>query len=52
MKSKVDNLDVDKLVPFLLDLSKQSDVVKNHVVKKDEYNTKVKNNKGKLLTWY
>ena len=35
MKSKVDNLDVDKLVPIPVDLSKQSNVVKNDVVKKD-----------------
>ena len=34
MKNKVDKLDVDKLVPFPVDLSKLSDVVKNDVVKK------------------
>ena len=34
MKSKVDKLDVDKLVPALVDLSKLSDVLKNNVVKK------------------
>ena len=34
MKSKVDRLDVDKLVPAI-DLSKVSDVVKNDTVKKD-----------------
>ena len=33
-KSKVDKLDVDKLVPVPVDLSKLSDVVKNDVVKK------------------
>ena len=37
MKSKVDKLDVDKLVPVPLDLSKLSDVVK-----KDLYNAKIK----------
>ena len=34
LKSKVDKLDVDKLVPVPVDLDKQSDVVKNDVVKK------------------
>ena len=34
MKSKVDKLEVDKIVPVLADLSKLSDVVKNDVVKK------------------
>ena len=37
MKSKVDKLDVDKLVPVSLDLSKLSDVVK-----RDLYNAKIK----------
>ena len=35
LKSKVDKLDVDKLVPAPVDLSKVNDVVKNDVVKKD-----------------
>ena len=34
LKSKVDKLDADKLVPALVDLSKLSDVLKNDVVKK------------------
>ena len=34
MKSKVDKLDVDKLVRVPVDLSKLSDVVENGVVKK------------------
>ena len=34
MKSKVDKLDVDKLLPVPGDLSKLSDVVKNDVGKK------------------
>ena len=38
MKSTVDKIDVDKLVPVPVDLSKQSDVVKHNVVKKDAYN--------------
>ena len=40
MKGKVDQLDVDKLLPVPIDLSKVSDVVKNDVVKKDVYNAK------------
>ena len=48
MKSKVDKLDVDKLVPVLVDLSKLSNVVKNDVVKKDVYNAKIKNIEGKI----
>ena len=46
LKTEVDKLDIDKLVPVPLDLSKLSDVVKNEVVKKTEYNklvTKVNN---------
>ena len=34
LKTKVDKLDIDKLVPVPVDLSKLSDVVKNVVVKK------------------
>ena len=41
MKSKVDKLDVDKLEPVPVDLSKLSEVVKNDVVKKDVYNDKI-----------
>ena len=48
MKSKVDNLDVDKLVPIPVDLSKQSNVVKNDVVKKDVYNAKTKRIEDKI----
>ena len=36
-KTEVDKLDIDKLVPIPVDLSKLSDVVKNDVVKKDVY---------------
>ena len=46
LKSEVDKLDVDKLKPVPTDLSKLSDVVKNDVVKKTDYNklvTKVDN---------
>ena len=34
LKTKVDKLDIDKLVPVPVDLSKLSDLVKNDVVKK------------------
>ena len=37
LKTEVDKLDIDKLVPVPADLSKLSDVVKNDVVKKDVY---------------
>ena len=49
MKSEVDKLDVYKLVPAPVDLSKLSDVVKNDVVKKVVYNAKIKNIEGKIL---
>ena len=34
LKTEVDKLDINKLVPFPVDLSKLSDVVENDVVKK------------------
>ena len=37
LKTEVDKLDIDKLVPVPVDLSKLSDVVKNNVVKKTVY---------------
>ena len=46
LKTEVDKLDIDKLAPVPVDLSKLSDVVKNDVVKKDVYDklvTKVNN---------
>ena len=48
MKSKVDKLDANKSVPVPVDLSKLSDIVKNDVVKKDGYNTKMKNIEDKM----
>ena len=45
-KSKVDKVDVDKLVLVSVNLSKISDVVKNHAVRKDVYNAKNKLNKS------
>ena len=42
MKSKVDKLDIGKLESTPVDLSKLSNVVRNDVVKKTEYNELVK----------
>ena len=46
LKTEVNKLDIDKLAPVSVDLSKLSDVVKNDVVKKtvhDKLVTKVNN---------
>ena len=45
LKAEVDKLDIDKLAPVLVDLSKLSDVVKNDVAKKncDKLASKVNN---------
>ena len=46
LKTEIDQLDIDKLVPIPVDLSKLRDVVKNDVVKNTVYNklvTKVNN---------
>ena len=46
LKTEVDKLDIDKLVPIPADLNKFSNVVKNDVVKKVDYDklvTKVNN---------
>ena len=51
MKSKVQKLEVDKLVPVRVDiskLSKLSNVVKNDVLKKDVYNAEMKNIEDKI----
>ena len=48
LKSKVDELDFDQLVPVPVDLSKLSDVVKNDAVKKDVYNPEKKNIEDKI----
>ena len=37
LKTEADNLDIDKLAPVPVTLSKLSDAVKNHVVKKTLY---------------
>ena len=44
LKTEVDNIDIDKLKTVPNDLAKLSNVVKNDVVKKTEYN--VLKNKG------
>ena len=43
LKDKVDKLNIDKLVPVAVDLSKLINVVENDVVRKTEYNAKIKN---------
>ena len=48
LKSKVDKLDVGKLVHIPVDLTKLSYVVKNDVIKKDECNAKTKNIEDKI----
>ena len=47
LKTEVDKLDIDKLVPVPVDLSKLSDVVKNDVVKKTDYKAKIADIEGK-----
>ena len=47
-KSKIDKLDVDKIVPVPIDLSKVSDVVRIDIVKKDVYNVKIKNSEDRI----
>ena len=41
-KNKVHKLDIDKLVTVPVDLIKLSNVVKNEIIKKTEYNAKIK----------
>ena len=48
LKTKVDKLGTDKLKTVPVDLSELSNVVKNEVVKKTEYNKSV--NKGNNIT--
>ena len=48
LKTKIDKLDIDKLVPIPAGLSKLSNVVKNEVVTKTEYNTKIKSIEDKI----
>ena len=46
LKTKVDKIDVDKLKTTPIDLAKLSNVVKNEVVKKTDYNAKVTSIEG------
>ena len=48
LKTEVDKLDIDKLVPVPADLSKLSDVVKNHVIIKNDYNAKMAKIENKI----
>ena len=41
LKTEVDKLDIDKVVSIPTDLSKLSDLVKNYVIKKTDYNAKI-----------
>ena len=50
LKSKVDKLDTGKIETTPVDLSKLSNVVKNDVVKKTEYNELIKNVKNNNTT--
>ena len=44
----MNKLDVHKLAPVPIDLSKLSNVVKNDLVKKTEYNAEIKNIERKI----
>ena len=48
LKSNVDKLGIEKLVPVSVDLSKLGDVVKNNVIKKDVYNARIKGIEDKI----
>ena len=48
LKTEVDKLDIDKLVPVPNDLSKLSNVVKNDAVKKTDYNSKTAEIENKI----
>ena len=48
LKAEADKLDIDKLVPVPTDLSKLSNVVKNYVVKKTDYNAKITEIENKI----
>ena len=48
IKGKLDKLEFDKLAAVPVDLSELSNVVKSDVVKKTEYNAKIKNIEDKI----
>ena len=49
LKTEVDKIDADKLKTVPVDLAKLSNVVKNQVVKKTDYNTKVTNIESQIV---
>ena len=49
LKTKVGKLDTDQLIAIPIDLSKLSNLVKNEVAKKTEYDAKIKNIEDKIL---
>ena len=49
LKTEADKLDIDKLVPVPTDLTKLSNIVKNDVIKKTDFNSKITEIKGKIL---
>ena len=48
LKTEVDKIDVDKLKTTPIDLDRLSNLVKNDVVKKTDYNVKVTNTEGQI----
>ena len=48
LKTKVDKLDIDELIAVPIDLSKLSNLVKNEVAKKTEYDAKIKSIEDKI----
>ena len=48
LKNEADKLDIDKLLPVTVDLSKLSDFVKNDVLKKSDYNAKITEIEGEI----
>ena len=48
LKTEVDKLDIDKLVPVPVELSKLSDPITNEVVKKTDFNAKVTDLENKI----
>ena len=48
LKTKLDKLDIDKLVPVPVDLSKLSDVLKKDVIEKADYNAKITEIENKI----
>ena len=49
LRREVDKLDVDKLIPFPVDLIKLDGLVRNDVVENVVYNAKIKNTEDKRL---